>query len=79
MLSINNICLLEWLKKSGKNEQFWKETFRISNGYQIGQRESIGDFSDTSSILRLKKDTEDVIQDLKELGVRNIEIGRAHV
>jgi len=35
--------------------------------------ESIGDFSDTTSILRLKKDTEDIVQDLKKLGLRNIE------
>jgi phosphatidylserine decarboxylase len=34
--------------------------------------ESIGDFSDTSSILRLKKDTEDVISDLESYGVRDI-------
>lgn len=35
--------------------------------------ESIGDFSDTSSILRLKKDTDDVVSDLKDYGVRDIE------
>lgn len=49
-----------------------------SNDYQLAMPcectvESIGDFSDTSSILRLKKDTEDVVSDLKEYGVRDIE------
>jgi len=33
--------------------------------------ESIGDISDTSSILRLKKDAPNVIEDLKSYGVRN--------
>jgi hypothetical protein len=35
--------------------------------------ESIGDFKDTSSILRLKKETDSVVEDLKEMGIKNIE------
>ena len=35
--------------------------------------ESIGDFRDTSSILRLKKETDSVVEDLKEIGIKNIE------
>jgi len=35
--------------------------------------ESLGNFHDTSSILRLKKSTDDVVKDLKTCGVENVE------
>ena len=35
--------------------------------------ESIGKISDTSSIIRLKKSTENVIEDLKNIGVKNVD------
>ncbi len=35
--------------------------------------ESIGDFKDTSTILRLKKGTDSVVEDLKNIGIKNIE------